>query len=53
MVKLICKDYGWECDFVAEGDSAKVIQDFGKHTLDEHGIEYAREAIMQFIVRKA
>ncbi len=53
MVKLQCKDYGFECDFVVEGkDTTQVILDFGKHTDGEHGIEYSKESLMQFILRK-
>ena len=53
MVKFSCKDYGFDCDFFAEGDdAAKVIQEYGKHSSDEHRIEYTREALMQFILRK-
>jgi len=53
MVKLQCKDYGFECDFFVEGDNTvKVIEDFGKHTEDEHGIEYSKESLMQIIMRK-
>jgi len=53
MTKLVCRDYGFECDFVADGDDiAKVIEDYGKHSTDEHGIEYSKEALMQFILRK-
>ncbi len=53
MVKLRCRDYGFDCDYVAEGvDTPNVLADFGKHTLDEHGIEYSKEALMQFILRK-
>ena len=53
MPKLICRDYGFECDFVAEGDDiAKVIVEYGKHSAAEHGIEYSKEALMQFILRK-
>ncbi len=53
MPKFVCKDYGFECDFVAEGnDIAKVIADYSKHSADEHGIEYSKEALMQFIIRK-
>jgi predicted small metal-binding protein len=53
MVKLQCKDYGFECDFVVEGkDTTQVILDFGKHTDNEHGIEYSKESLMQFILRK-
>jgi len=52
MIKLTCKDYGFECEFVSEGEVEKVLNEFGKHTLDEHGIEYSKEALMQFILRK-
>jgi len=54
MVKLVCKDYGFECDFVTEGtEISQVLQDFGKHTSEEHGIEYSKESLMQFILRKS
>ncbi len=52
MAKLTCSDYGFECNFTSEGEIEKVIADFGKHTHDEHGIEYSKEALMQFILRK-
>lgn len=53
-VKLSCRDYGFECDFVVEGgDAASIIKQFGKHTTEEHGIEYPKEALMQFIIRKS
>lgn len=52
MPTFICRDYGFDCDFVAKGDSAKVIEEFSKHSIDEHGIEYSKEALMQFIIRK-
>jgi len=31
---------------------SQVIEKFGKHTLDEHGIEYSKEGLMQFILRQ-
>lgn len=53
MVKLVCRDYGFDCDFVAEAaDIAQVIAAYGKHSEEEHGIEYSKEALMQFIIRK-
>lgn len=52
MIKLTCRDYGFECEFVSEGEVEKVLDEFGKHTLDEHGIEYSKEVLMQFILRK-
>ena len=53
MPKLVCKDYGFECNFVAESEKIpELLEKFGEHTLNEHGIEYSKEAIMQFILRK-
>ncbi len=52
MAKLKCSDYGFECDFVAEGEIEQVIEDFRNHTNEEHGIDYSKEAIMQFLLRK-
>ena len=52
MAKLTCSDYGFECDFTAEGEIEVVLKQFGKHTEEEHGIEYTKEALMQFILRK-
>lgn len=54
MIKLQCKEYGFECDFSAEGENiVKIIEDFGKHTEQEHGIEYSKESLMQVIMRKS
>ncbi len=53
MLKLNCRDYGFPCDFGVETkDSSELLEKFGNHTLDEHGIEYSKEALMQFILRK-
>jgi predicted small metal-binding protein len=52
MAKLRCSDYGFECDFVSEGEMEHVIEEFGKHTDEEHGIDYSKEALMQFILRQ-
>jgi len=53
-IKLSCKDYGFECDFTVEGSEvSEVIEKFGKHTDDEHGIEYSKEVLMQIIIRKS
>ena len=54
VIKFTCKDYGFDCDFVASGsDIGRVIEEYGKHSADEHGIEYSKEALMQFIIRKS
>jgi predicted small metal-binding protein len=52
MAKLKCNDYGFECDFVADGEMETVIDQFRKHTDEEHGIDYSKEAVMQFLLRK-
>jgi len=52
MARLRCADYGFECDFVAEGEVESVIDSFGTHTEEEHGIDYSRESLMQFILRQ-
>jgi len=52
MAKLKCNDYGFECDFVVEGEMEDVIEKFRAHTDDEHGIDYSKEAVMQFLLRK-
>lgn len=52
-IRFVCRDYGFECDFIAEGnDVAMIIEEYNKHSTDEHGIEYSKEALMQFIMRK-
>ncbi len=53
VAKLVCKNYGFECDFIVQGtDASEVVESFRKHTLEEHGIEYSKEALMQFILRQ-
>ena len=52
MARLRCGDYGFECDFVAEGEIEEVIKNFGSHTEEVHGIDYSKEALMQFIMRQ-
>src|SRR3990172_3595460 len=37
MVKLQCKDYGFECNFSVEGnDLSKIINDFGTYMYEEY-----------------
>ena len=52
MVKAECKDYGYDCDFVVEGEIDDVVDKFGQHTEKEHGIEYSPETLTKFIVNK-
>jgi predicted small metal-binding protein len=52
LARLRCLDYGYECDYVAEGEADIVIRNFRLHTEEEHGIDYSDEVLMQFILRK-
>lgn len=51
MVKLSCSNYGYDCDFIADGNTDDVTSQFKNHTLNEHGIDYSKETLMQFIMR--
>lgn len=53
MVKIICKHYGFVCNYEIEGEVEHVIEDFGQHTDKVHGINYSKEALMQMILRKS
>jgi len=53
LAKLKCSDYGFECDFVVEGEAEKVLDDFGQHSDKVHGIDYSKESLMKFILRKS
>lgn len=52
MAKLVCGDYGFECDYVVEGDEDSVVESFREHMYTVHGIEYSKEAIVQIVMRK-
>ena len=52
VVKTVCSDYGFACEFVCEGDLDTVTDDFGKHCTEEHGIEYQKETIIKFLLNK-
>lgn len=52
MAKLVCREYGFECDYIIEGPEDKVIEGFKIHMEEKHGIEYSYEAIQQFVMRK-
>lgn len=52
MTELTCRDYGFDCDYAVDGKVEEVIEKFRGHMEGEHGIDYSREAVMQFILRK-
>ncbi len=52
MARLRARDYGFDDDFVAEGEVEEVIDKFRVHMEEEWGIDYSKEALMQFILRQ-
>lgn len=53
VIKLECSDYGFECDFVLEGEASTTnIEKLREHFEVEHGIEYSPEFVMQMITNK-
>ena len=51
MTKLICSNFGFDCDYVAKGEIEQTIDDFKKHTFEEHGIDYSKEALFPLTPR--
>ena len=52
-IKLACKDYGFECEYEAEGESGqKMIEQLRAHFEEEHGIDYSSEFLIQMIMNK-
>lgn len=52
-VKFVCRDYGFDCEFeTVSTDVSGAIEEYSKHSSEEHGIEYSKEVLMQFIIRK-
>ena len=52
MVKMICADYGFECDFIIDVDSQDSLEQFGMHIAQIHGIEYQKESLMTMLASK-
>ncbi|AJM93076.1 DUF1059 domain-containing protein [Nitrosopumilus piranensis] len=52
MFELKCNDYGFECNYEIKGDKESVTEQFKAHVYEEHGIDYTKEAVTQFIRRK-
>ena len=51
MVKITCRNYGFDCDFEVDGNNSEIIEKFQKHSMDEHGIEYSLEGLDQLLLR--
>lgn len=52
MTQISCKDYGFECDYNVEGNGEEIIEKFGEHFANVHGIEYSKEVLKQILKRK-
>ena len=51
--QLVCKNYGYDCDFETKGDlPEKIIKDFRVHTWEAHHIDYPEGVLMSFILRR-
>jgi len=51
MVKILCSNYGFDCEFESNGNNSMVIEKYQKHSTDEHGIEYSVEVLEQVLMR--
>ncbi len=52
-LKLECRDYGFECDFILEGQkNLTTLEKLREHFESEHGIEYSSEFVIQMIINK-
>jgi len=52
VISLRCQDYGYECEYVTDGEIDKVVDEYKEHMNDVHGIEYSRESVLLFVKRK-
>jgi len=53
MIKLACKEYGFECEYVVEGEcDTKLIEQLRSHFDAEHGIDYSSEFVIQMVINK-
>ena len=53
MAMLVCRDYGFECDYRIEGEDEEILEKFGRHSAQRHGIEYSSGALKQILNRKS
>lgn len=52
-LKLRCDDYGFECDYILEGEkNVSLLEQMRRHFEEEHGIEYTPEAITQMVMNR-
>ena len=47
MVRILCHDYGFDCDYVLDDDIDQVVKKYNEHSEEIHGIEYVKEDLKQ------
>ena len=53
MLKLRCNEYGFDCDFVLEGEkNIALLEKLIKHLTEAHEIDHTLETITQIIVNR-
>jgi len=52
LTKLNYRDYGFDCGLVVSGDAESAMGGFGVHNEEKHGIDYSKDVLIQFILRK-
>ena len=51
MVKISCKEYGFDCRFEVNDNDSDAINRFQKHSMVVHGIEYSSGTLSQIVMR--
>jgi len=52
-LQLMCKDYGFECEFALDEEKTiGLIKKLRDHFEEEHGIDYTIEAVTQMITNR-
>ena len=51
MVKICCKNYGFDCEFEVNENESDALNKFQKHSMVEHGIEYSSGTLSQIAMR--
>ena len=51
MVKISCRNYGFDCKFEVNSKDSDAINRFQKHSMVIHGIEYSSGTLNQIVMR--
>jgi predicted small metal-binding protein len=52
-LKLRCDDYGFECEYILDGEkTVSTIEKLRNHFEEAHGIDYTVEAVTQMITNR-